>query len=284
MAYENSALVDGGGGVDGGCGGSGRPPVASARPALRPGGNLGSAPPLHVTARIGLPAEGESQRRAFQTLTAQPGLEVEMLEEGRAPGGEWDALVLRDLSPAALPWWDWSLEEGTPVVLASRPPAGRDRQTLPPQATVVSGVLAGENLAAALLGAMGETDRSEAVRLAWTAPGPPLGGGEAVNFPLPTGPLWAGRAPGSVLPEPAVYLAAPTDGPWMGLSAEAGGQTTAVADDADFLRGVFLAAAALTAARGEYPPGWNRPADPAGKFLTAARQMGLEIAAFTPAP
>ncbi len=237
-----------------------------------------------MSARIGVLAGGESPRRAFRALAAQPGLTVELLEEGRTPEGEWDALAFQELSPAALPWWDWSLAGGAPAVLASPPPAGWDRRPPPQQAAVISGVLAGENLAAALLGALEEADRSAAVRLAWTAPGPPLGGGEAVNFPLPTGPLWAGRAQGSALPEPAVYLAAPTDGPWMGLYAEAGGQTAAVADDADFLRGVFLAAAALTAARGEYPPGWNRPADPAGKFLAAARQMGLEIAAFTPDP
>lgn len=283
MTYENPALVDGSGGGNSGGGDAGRPPFSPAPPAPRPGGNLGSAPPSRVTARIGLLAGGESQWRAFRTLTAQPGLTVELLEEGRAPEGEWDALVLRELSPAALPWWDRSLAAGTPVVLAARPPAGRDRPPLPPRVSVVTGALEGENLAAALLGTMGERDGSATVRLAWTAPGPPLGGGEAVNFPLPTGPLWAGRTPGSALPEPAVYLAAPTDGPWMGLSAEAGGQTAAAADEADFLRGVFLAASALTAARGEYPPGWNRPADPAGRFLIAARQMGLEIAAFTPA-
>lgn len=236
-----------------------------------------------MSVRIGLSVGGDLQWRAYHALTAEPGVAVELLEEGKPSDGEWDALAVDRLSPASRPWWEQAREGGIPTVFASPlPPA--EARNLPPEATTVSGVLSGENLAAALAETAGWSAGAEGTRLAWTVSGAPLEAGEAVNFPPPAGPRWAGLTQGSSLPGKVAYLAAPIDDGWMGLLAEVNGRTTAVADDADFLRGIFLAAAALTAARGAYPSGPGRPADPAGTFLRTAQKMGLEIAAHIPAP
>ena len=214
-------------------------------------------------------------------MTAEPNLEVELLEEGRPATGEWDALALEKLSPVSRNWRERAREGGVPTVVASLlHPAAAGNPS--PEAALVGGVLAGENLAAALAERAGWNTEAEKTRLAWTVPGQPLGGGEAVNFPPPAGPRWAGRTQGSSLPGEVAYLAAPIDDPWMGLLADVDGRKMAVADDAGFLRGIFLAAAALSAARGAYPPGPGRPADPNGVFLRTAQKMGLEIAAHAP--
>lgn len=226
-------------------------------------------------------AAGELLWRTCRALTAEPNLEVDLLEEGRPAAGEWDALALEKLSPVSRPWRERAREGGIPAVVASPlPPAAAENPS--PEAAMVDGVLAGENLAAALAERAGWTAKAERTRLAWTVSGQPLGGGEAVNFPPPTGPRWAGRTQGSSLPGEVAYLAAPVDDSWMGLLADVDGRKMAVADDADFLRGIFLAAAALSAARGAYPPGPGRPADPDGMFLRTAQKMGMEIAAHTP--
>lgn len=242
---------------------------------------IGPRPGMSV--RIGLSAGGELEWRTFFALTAEPGVDVELLEEGKPSDGEWDALAVDKLSPASRPWWERAREGGIPTVLASSLPAA-DARNPTPETTAVSRVLAGENLAAALAEAAGWTPGATGTRLAWTVSGPPLGAGEAVNFPPPTGPRWAGLAQGSSLPGEVAYLAAPVDDSWMALLADVNGAATAVADDAGFLRGIFLAAAALAAARGAYPPGPTRPADPAGTFLRIAQKMGLQIATHAPVP
>ncbi len=236
-----------------------------------------------MSIRIGLWAAGELQWRTCRALTAEPNMEVELLEAGRPSAGGWDALALEKSSPDSRPWREQAREGGIPAVFASPLHPAEDRNPSPEAATV-GGVLAGENLAAALAERAGWTTEARETRLAWTVPGPPLGGGEAVNFPPPAGPRWAGRTQGSSLPGQVAYLAAPVDDSWMGLLADVDGQQMAVADDAGFLRGIFLAAAALSAARGAYPPGPGRPADPAGMFLRTAQKIGLEIATHAPAP
>ena len=123
------------------------------------------------------------------------------------------------------------------------------------------------------------------VTTAWTEPGRPLRRGEPVPFPDPVGAQWArarttpnGRA-----------LVAPVDGEWAAAltrvtSAGPGGVTTrvvGVADLAPHLEAIALAAAALGAARGSYPPGTVAPTRAGEAYLRAALEAGLDVAAYT---
>lgn len=247
-----------------------------------------------LVTRVALHVGGELAVRATRVLLAESGVEVGLFDDESKSGrlhqvealNEWDVLVVEEMSATARPHVDAAFELAIPVVLATETPPLSG-----PSVTMVVGVLEGARLAAALAD-MGLVTNNELIdaRLAWTVPGPPLTDGVAVTFPDPIGPLWAHREPHPTTEFASGGLAAPTDGQWRGITARlATGsgdgvhqQTYGVVDDRQFLDGVVLAAAALAAAQGAYPPGHNGPGDSAGIFLRIAQESGMDIASFAP--
>jgi hypothetical protein len=121
--------------------------------------------------------------------------------------------------------------------------------------------------------------------IAWTEVGKPLRRGTPVAFPDPVGARW-GRRVGPV--GDTTKIAVPVDGPWAGATATVVGtvgsstvtRIVGVADDADHLRAIALAAGAVVAAQTDLT-GPIEPHDVAEAYLTAAMRMGLGVAAYT---
>jgi hypothetical protein len=121
------------------------------------------------------------------------------------------------------------------------------------------------------------------VTCAWTEPGSRLRRGEAIPFPDPVGALW-GKRRGTADGE---ALVAPIDGDWAAATATVtsvvdGGIVTRVVGVADLghhLGAIALASAAI--AIDSYATGCHRPADVAERYLAAALDAGLEVAAHT---
>lgn len=154
-------------------------------------------------------------------------------------------------------------------------------------------LLVGANLASGIAESlaaheMARVDRVHRTTLAWTVPGKPLRRGEAVAFPEPVGARW-GRKTTDRGEEGPTRIEVPIGGEWGAASAEVHGtvgeepvtRLVGVADHADHLSGIALAAAAIAVARGAYGPGPHRPADSAPAYLEAALRIGLGVAAFT---
>jgi hypothetical protein len=122
------------------------------------------------------------------------------------------------------------------------------------------------------------------VTIAWTEPGSGLRRGEAIPFPEPVGARWARprRSAGG-----HAYVA-PLPGPWAAAMARVTAATddgvitrvVGVADFAGHLEAIALAAGAVAAARGAYPPGIVTADEAAGSYLAAALAAGLDIAAY----
>jgi hypothetical protein len=116
--------------------------------------------------------------------------------------------------------------------------------------------------------------------IAWTEPGRPLQRGIAAPFPDPVGSLWSEeRSNGTGVRR----LAAPVAGDWAGALVMVGDppdRIVGVADAANHLEAIALAAGAATVARGRYPGG-SVPVEAAAEdYLLAAIAMGLEVAGF----
>ncbi len=245
--------------------------------------------------RIALRLDGPLARRVRRCLLAERDVEVGLLVDDPGDGSiptvaaldGWDALAVDQISGDSRRAVDQALERRIPVVSGEGLPAWNH----PAGGTLVTGVLTGAGLAAALaVSAAPDGPPPAETRLAWTVPGDPLAGGIPVAFPEPVGPLWAGRAE-HPLPWPSVTgLAAPHCSQWRGATARLrirGAEAErdlvrGVVDDADFLDAVCMSAAALAAAQGAYPEGVNSAGDPNGLFLRLARRAGLEEATFAP--
>ncbi len=255
---------------------------------------MGSGPSLFVTVRIALRLDDDLGRRVRMCLLDEPDVEVGLLVEDPGDGSVhtvsslegWDALVVNSVSTASRAAVDQAVRQRIPVVSGADLPAGRR----PEGGTITAGVMTGSGLAAALAASMAASHAPPMeTRLAWTVPGAPLAAGIPVTFPEPVGTLWAGRAEHR-LPWPSVIgLAAPHRSQWRGAAVrlqvrngEKGGQVRGIVDDDAFLDAVCMAAAALAAARGAYPPGVNGPGDPGGLFMRLAERAGMEAAAFVP--
>jgi len=148
-------------------------------------------------------------------------------------------------------------------------------------------LLAGANLASGIAPALASHEeavlgRELPVTIAWTEPGRPLGRGIAAPFPDPLGALWAeDRSNGDGVRR----LAAPVAGEWAGALVMVGNprepeRIVGVADDAEHLEAIALAAGAVTVARGRYPGGSVSVDAAAEDYLLAAIAMGLEVAGF----
>lgn len=121
--------------------------------------------------------------------------------------------------------------------------------------------------------------------IAWTEDGKPLRRGTPVAFPAPVGARW-GRRIGP--PGESTKVAVPVDGPWAGATATVVGtvgdatatRIVGVADAADHLKAIALAAGAVIAAKTDLS-GPIEPRDVAESYLTVAMRMGLGVAAYT---
>jgi len=128
------------------------------------------------------------------------------------------------------------------------------------------------------------------VRISWTEPGRLLGGGEAVPFPEPVGARWGRKVPARPGDRyPTTRVISPVDGEWAGAVAEVTGlidgtmvqRVVGVADHADHLAALALAAGAVAVAEGDAPAGAHLPAGIAAAYLAAALRMGMDVATFT---
>ena len=245
-----------------------------------------------MTIRAALHLEEGLASRVTSVLLAEPEAQIGLF--GQEPGrprthpvstlAAWDVLAVSAVTDETRTAVDEALEHGLPLVVGADLPRDYDSG----DGVVVEGARSGAGLATALaLSLVGSSNPPVESRLAWTTSGERMGAGVAVTFPEPVGPLWAGRVD-SRLPWPSVTcLAAPDDSLWKGVAirlVDDGGnvRTRGVADHRDFLDAICLAAAALAAARGAYPPGVSGPGDPEGRFMELAQRAGLAVASFRP--
>lgn len=129
------------------------------------------------------------------------------------------------------------------------------------------------------------TDQPLDVVIAWTEDGKPLRRGTPVAFPDPVGARW-GRRIGAAAA--TTRVAVPIDGRWAGATATIVGRVGAkvqtrvvgVADDADHLAAIALAAGAVAVSKTSLT-GAIQPGDVAEDYLLTALQMGLSVATYT---
>ena len=159
--------------------------------------------------------------------------------------------------------------------------------------TLVVGAALGAGIAAALAShELARTDAPLEVTIGWTVPGRPLRRGEALPFPDPVGSRWGRPAddPDMTSAVRTRRFVAPIGGDWSGAVARVTGvlddgvarRVVGVADHTAHLEGIAIAAAAVAAAAGAYPPGLRWPAD-ADEYLERALDAGLAVATFTDA-
>ncbi|MDH3470151.1 MAG: hypothetical protein OEM94_02420 [Acidimicrobiia bacterium] len=126
--------------------------------------------------------------------------------------------------------------------------------------------------------------------IAWTEPGRPLRRGEAVTFPDPVGPRWGVEvATHPINGIPSRHITVPVEGEWAAAMARVTGaaddgvvqRVVGVSDLAAHLEGIALAAGVLTAAAGQFQPGYATPQDAAEQYLAAALGIGMAVASFT---
>lgn len=155
-------------------------------------------------------------------------------------------------------------------------------------------LLIGTDLAgglAASLGAhaMARPERIGSTTVSWTVSGKPRRRGIVVPFPDPVGPRWGRAAPPPNSRSSMRGVEVPIKDGWAGATVTVTGTDRArpttrvigVADHAEHLAAIALAAGAIAVAEGAYGPGLHRPDDNAEAYLAAALRVGLGVAAFT---
>jgi hypothetical protein len=151
-------------------------------------------------------------------------------------------------------------------------------------------LLVGSNLATGLALSLGESEAATlpggtTELIAWTEPGRPLRSGEAIAFPDPVGARWGQVRSGD---EPTLRVAVPVEGDWAGTLARVTDGTTTrivgVADHAQHLEAIALAAGAVAVASGSFEPGLARPSQAGSDYLSAALGVGLDVASFSAGP
>jgi hypothetical protein len=152
-------------------------------------------------------------------------------------------------------------------------------------------LVVGANLGSAVAPALASHEIARAgevfdVSIAYTEPGTPLRRGEAVPFPDPVGAHW-GREQSKR--DPYRTLVTPLRGAWAGAlarvtTASSDGVVTrilGVADLAEHLEAIAIAAGAIAAADGLYPPGVQPAWIATEGYLARALAVGLEVASYT---
>ncbi len=208
----------------------------------------------------------------------------------------FDALVT-DETDDPLEVARWALEAGVSAALWSdlwedRDAAGElGEEFAAAGLTLLVGASLGSGIAAALtFHELTRTDEALEAKVAWTVPGRPLRKGEAIPFPKPVGPRWGREVDGEEQPAPIPTrrYVAPVPGDWAGACVRLTGllddgvaqRVVGVADHAGHLEGLALAAGALAAAAGAFPPGLQWPATEP-EYLNRALEAGLAVATFT---
>jgi hypothetical protein len=255
--------------------------------------------------RIALHAAGEIGTRAGRILLAEPSLTALGLygQEGATEDRRttvvrrltgFDAFVT-DADTDVRSFVAIAAEEGLHCIVTSTPRLDRrigDRfaaagRTLLVGASVASGIA--ETLA---VHELARTNDDREITIAWTEPGRAERRGIAVPFPDPVGPRWArrtGRRPRRSSARRTTRMVAHLPDPWAAalvrVTGVSDGRTVdhivGVADHRQHLEAIALAAGALTAAEGTYPPGIHRPADRAEAYLSAALEVGMGVATYT---
>jgi hypothetical protein len=146
-------------------------------------------------------------------------------------------------------------------------------------------VMTGANLATGVARALAARERpGDEIVVAWTEPGKSLRRGEPVTFPDPVGARWGRvRARSGTTTE----IVVPVPDEWAGVVVRTvvDGMTRilGIADAAEHLEALSLAAGAITLGDAALPAGSMRPEDVADEYLLAALRAGLDIASFTKA-
>jgi hypothetical protein len=175
------------------------------------------------------------------------------------------------------------------VVTASTVDDGLDARFRDAGVTLLVGADLAHGLAAAL--AAHELARPEHVgstTVAWTVPGKPRRRGIAVPFPEPVGPRWGRAAPPATSRTGVRGVEVPIGGEWAAATVTVTGsddgarvqRVIGLADHADHVAAIALAAGIIAVAEGGYEPGLRRPDDDAEAYLAAALRIGLAVAAF----
>ena len=247
--------------------------------------------------RVALDASGPAGSRAARVLLAERAVDALGLIGRRSTTGDprihtvtnlagWDVLV-SDHSDQYVKRYRQASDHGIPLVVAGPRVRIEEQPDIP--------LVVGANRSAGLAASLAAVDCARRgnpleILVGWTETGQPLRRGAALAFPQPVGNRWAHEV-GSVWPTapPGVtYLAAPIEGSWAGVTAKVTTasedgvevRTMGVADDALYLDGIALAAAALIAAAGAIPVGLHHPTAAAADYLETALRAGLEVATF----
>lgn len=146
-------------------------------------------------------------------------------------------------------------------------------------------VMVGANLASGVARALAARESTaDALLLAWTEPGKSLRRGEPITFPDPVGARY-GRVRNRSGHTTEVVV--PVPGEWAGVVMRASTNGTTrilgIADAADHLEALALAAGVVTIADVDPATGSIHPADIADDYVLAALRTGLDIASFTKA-
>lgn len=252
--------------------------------------------------RIALHSSDETARRAGRILLAERSLTALGLY-GHEGGGTGDrrTMIIRELDgfdvlasddpELASALAGIAVDDGLScVVVVDQVDDGLADRFTAAGATLLLGANLKSGIARSLVAH--ETTRSgdiESTLVAWTVPGKPRRRGQAVAFPDPVGPRW-GRLIGKrrkAGPHRSVQV--PIAGEWAAASVAVtglrGGERThrviGVADHANHLDGVALAAGVIAVAEGAYGPGVRTPDEHADAYLAAALRVGLGVAAYT---
>jgi hypothetical protein len=246
-----------------------------------------------VSVRIALHSVGDVGRRAGLILLAERGLTALGLYGHNGPkGGDRKTIVIRHLDGFDPLVTDDAATAGGLAAIA----ADDGISCVVTADAVDSDIAARFTERTLLLGAnlsgvaeslaaheVARTDQVTGSTAAWTTRGKALRRGAAVAFPEPVGARWGREA------SAAGRVEVPLDGEWAAASATITGEVdgdpvqrvVGVADLADHLGGIALAAGAIVVAEGSIPPGVHRPGDHPEAFLAAALRVGLEVASYT---
>ena len=153
-------------------------------------------------------------------------------------------------------------------------------------------LLTGANLASGIAESLAaheiaRSDEELELTIGWTAVGSAGRKGEVLPFPDPVGARWGSRVKAKVAdPVPTTRYTAATSGSHSAAvarvtgtrSGTVGERIVGVADEANHLSAIALAAGAISVAEGGFPVGHAVPRDGAEPYLEALLRIGMAVA------